>query len=306
MRSTPTTSIGWSTRSPGCRSRSGRERAVARSSTVVAVAAPLEPVLDVVRCPDCGASLQPDGTGAACAEGHRFDLIAGRAPDLARTVVQQDTPGQRAMRFRPLVAIYESVWRPLFTRLAGGTDPDAETDHLLGWLRPARGATVLDLACGPGNTTRRLAAGAGSDITVIGLDLSEPMLREAVERTPSDAAVGFARADAHALPVEDGTVDGVHCAAALYLFGDAGAVVGEVARVLRPGGRFAGMTLVAPLQPLGAVGRHAEQAFARLSGLRYFGADELEGMCTAAGLVRFRTTWRGGALLFVAERPSDG
>lgn len=268
------------------------------------MAASVEPVLEIVRCPDCGGSLRPEGDGATCEAGHHIELIAGRAPDLARTVVQQDTPGQRAMRFRPLVAVYESIWRPLFTRLAGGTDPAAETDHLLGWLRPAAGATLLDLACGPGNTTRRLAAGARDEVSVIGLDLSVPMLREAVERTPSGGSVGFARADAHDLPVDDDAVDGIHCAAALYLFGDPAAVVTEVARVLRPGGRFAGMTLVAPLQPLGAVGRHAEQAFARLSGLRYFGADELEAMCTAAGLVRFRTTWRGGALLFVAEKPA--
>jgi SAM-dependent methyltransferase len=268
------------------------------------VAASLDPVLDVVRCPDCAERLHPADAGAvACAAGHRFDLISARAPDLARTVVQQDTPGQRAMRFRPLVAVYESLWRPLFTRLAGGTNPAAETDQLLGWLAPADGATILDLACGPGNTTRRLASGAPG-ASVIGLDLSVPMLEEAVEKTGDGSPVGFARVDAHSLPVADATIDAVHCAAALYLFGDPAAVIGEVARVLRPGGGFAGMTLVAPLQPLGAVGRQAEQVFARLSGLRYFDGSELEAMCTAAGLVGFRSAWRGGALLFVAERPA--
>lgn len=269
--------------------------------------ASLELVLGAVHCPDCGRGLDPvSGEPAVeCGAGHRFDLIADRAPDLARTVVQQDTPGQRAMRFRPLVSVYESVWRPLFTRLAGGTDPGAETDQLLEWLGPGAGTTVLDIACGPGNTTRRLAAGAPGS-AVIGLDLSVPMLEEAIEHTPAELAVGFARVDAHGLPIADATVDAAHCAAALYLFADPGTVVAEVARVLRPGGRFAGMTLVAPLQPLGPVGRRTEQAFARLSGLRYFGAKELEAMCVAAGLQGFRTAWRGGALLFVAERPAGG
>lgn len=270
------------------------------------VTASLEPVLGVVRCPDCGADLRPVGTDAVtCERDHRFPLIAGAAPDLVRTVVQRDTPGQRAMRFRPLVAVYESLWRPLFTRLAGGTDPGAETDQLVEWLEPEASATVLDLACGPGNTTRRLAAGAPG-ATIVGLDLSVPMLEEAVDRTPDGAPIGFARVDAHALPIADGTVDAVHCAAALYLFDDPAAVVLDLARVLRPGGRFVGMTLVAPLQPLGPVGHQAERAFARLSGLRYFGREELEAMCTAAGLDGFRSTWRGGALLFMAERPPGG
>lgn len=269
------------------------------------MAASLRPVLDVLRCPDCAAALEPAGPDAiTCRAGHRFDLIAGRAPDLAQTVVQRDTPGQRAMRFRPLVSVYESIWRPLFTRLAGGTDPAAETDQLIEWLEPTPGATVIDLACGPGNTTRQLAAGLGG-ASVVGLDLSVPMLEQAVQATPDSSPIGFARVDAHTLPIDDATVDVVHCAAALYLFGDPAAVIGEVARVLRPGGRFVGMTLVAPLQPLGAVGRSAEQAFARLSGLRYLGARELGEMCRAAGLRGFSTRSRGGALLFVAEKP-DG
>lgn len=268
------------------------------------MAASLRPALDVLRCPDCAARLEPAGDDAIrCEGGHRFDVIAGRAPDLVRTVVQRDTPGQRAMRFRPLVSVYESLWRPFFTRLAGGTDPGAETDRLVDWLELSADATVLDLACGPGNTTRRLAAGM-EGATVVGMDLSVPMLEEAVERTPDGSTIGFARVDAHALPIGDGTADVAHCAAALYLFGDPAAVVTEVARALRPGGRFIGMTLVAPLQPLGAIGRNVEKAFARLSGLRYFGAGELEGMCSAAGLEGFTTTWRGGALLFTARKPS--
>jgi SAM-dependent methyltransferase len=267
------------------------------------VAARLEPVLEVVRCATCGGRLERSGDAVRCAGGHRSALIAGAAPDLAREVVQRDTPGQRAMRFRPLVGVYESLWRPFFTRLAGGTDPAAETDQLVGWLDLPDGATVLDLACGPGNTTRLLERGTGA--TVVGLDLSVPMLEEAVAGTAEQARIGFARVDAHALPVPDASVDAVHCAAALYLFGDPAAVVGQVVRVLRPGGHFVGMTLVSPLQPLGAVGRGAGRAFARLSGLNYLGPAELEAMCSAAGLRGFRTAWRGGALLFGAERPSS-
>ena len=267
--------------------------------------APIEPVLDLLRCPECEAALQAGGDAlpdvAVCTTGHRFDLIAGRAPDLASDVVQHDSPGQRAMRFRPLVRVYESAWRPLFTAAAGGTDPDQETAQLLEWMAVGSGATILDVACGPGNTTRRLGAGV-PDGTVVGLDLSVPMLEQAVAQTPDDAGIGFARADAHRLPVLDGAVDAVHCAAALYLLADPAAVISEIGRVLRPGARFVGMTLVAPLQPIGPVGRAAQRVTTRLSGLRYFGFDDLERMCEGAGLAEVRATRQGAALLFAATR----
>lgn len=267
--------------------------------------ASIEPVLSLLRCPECGAGLGEDllsTPGVRCTAGHHFDLIAGRAPDLARQVVQRDSPGQWAMRFRPLVRIYESAWRPLFTAAAGGTEPDRETAQLLGWIDPSSGASVLDVACGPGNTTRRLAAGI-PDGEVIGVDLSVPMLEEAVRCTDAGSGVGFARVDVHRLPVDDASVDAAHCAAALYLVADPAAVIAEIARVLCPGGRFVGMTIVSPLRSLRSVPGFAEDLLSKATGMRYFGPDELEAMCTAAGLEHFRTTRRGASLLFAAERP---
>lgn len=272
------------------------------------VTAQIEPVLALLRCPECGASLRADdaasgGEGVTCEAGHRFDLIGGRAPDLAGHHDQHDSPGQQAMRFRPLVKVYESIWRPLFTAVAGGTDPDRETAKLLEWMEVTADATLLDVACGPGNTTRRLGLGV-PDGSVVGIDLSTPILEQAVVQTSDDVGIGFARADAHRLPIPDRSVDGVHCAAALYLLADPAAVIAEIRRVLRPGSRFAGMTVVAPLRSFGPAGRVVDQLTAR-AGVRYFGDDELEAMCDEAGLRNFRTSRRGAALLFSAERPSD-
>ena len=279
-------------------------RPVDPCSTFWYVSDPQDPVLSLLRCPECEAALERDDLDPAvvCEAGHRFDLIGGRAPDLARDVVQRNSPGQRAMRFRPLVKVYESVWRPMFTAVAGGTDPDRETSQLLEWMGVGHDATILDVACGPGNTTRRLGVGV-PDGAVLGVDLSVPMIEQAIARTPDDSRIGYARVDAHRLPVGDETFDAAHCAAALYLLADPVAVISEIARVLRPGSRFVGMTIVSPVQPAGAIGRRVERLASGITGLRYFGADDLAEMCAAAGLVDFDSRREGAALLFSAVRP---
>lgn len=266
---------------------------------------PLDIALDLVRCPECTGTLGRDEDGLACEQGHRFELIDDAVPDLAGEVVQRDSLGQRAMRFPPLVDVYESTWRPLFTTAAGGNDPDTETAELLGWLGAGPGARLLDLACGPGNTTRRLAVGA-PDGSVVGIDLSVPMLRQAAARTPATASIGFARVDAHRLPLEDDSLDGAHCAAALYLLDDPGAVLAELARVLRPGARFAGMTIVSPVPVFGPFGRLTRRITRAIAGLDYFGADELATWCDAAGFTGLHHEQRGAALLFVADAPGPG
>src|SRR3954449_2818034 len=106
--------------------------------------------------------------------------------------------------------------------------------HLLG---DVAGRRVLEIGCGSAPCSRRLRA-AGAD--VVGLDLSAGMLARAAELNRStDVPVPLVQADAGALPVADASID-VACSAygGLPFVADAGAVLAEVARVLRPGGRF--------------------------------------------------------------------
>lgn len=262
----------------------------------------LRRALRVVRCPDCSRPLEPADDQVRCEQGHAFPLVAGQVPDLAVDVTEPRTLGQRAMRFQPLVDVYESTWRPLFTTAAGGTDPEAETAELLEWLGVGADAALVDLACGPGNTTRRLAVGV-PDGEVIGLDLSVPMLTQAVQRTPDTANIGFARVDVHHLPVPTGSVDGVHCAAALYLLEHPETAVAEFRRILRPGGRFVGMTIVSPVAAFGPLGRLTQRITQAVAGLRYSGADEIAAWCASAGFTDFRSERRGAALLFAADAP---
>jgi ubiquinone/menaquinone biosynthesis C-methylase UbiE len=109
--------------------------------------------------------------------------------------------------------------------------------------RVRKGAAVLEVGCGPGWALKRLAQAAGVEGTVCGIDLTPGMLREAGRKVPR--RVGLARADATRLPFQDGAFDVVFSTFVLELIptDEIQDVLGEIRRVLKPGGRFAVVTL---------------------------------------------------------------
>ncbi|MEU1400797.1 class I SAM-dependent methyltransferase [Streptomyces sp. NPDC005728] len=103
-------------------------------------------------------------------------------------------------------------------------------------LVPARPGRLLDVACGTGIVTRRLAA-ARPGLRVTGADLAPGMARMAAARLPG----AVLRADSRRLPFADATFDAVTSVWLLHLLSgpaDVRAVVAECARVLRPGGVY--------------------------------------------------------------------
>jgi SAM-dependent methyltransferase len=105
-------------------------------------------------------------------------------------------------------------------------------------LGDVRGQVVLEVGCGAAQCGRWLIA---QQAQVIGIDLSAGQLLQARrldERT--GVPVPVAQADAERLPIRDATVD-IACSAygALPFVADSARVMSEVARVLRPGGRWA-------------------------------------------------------------------
>jgi SAM-dependent methyltransferase/predicted O-methyltransferase YrrM len=110
---------------------------------------------------------------------------------------------------------------PFYSWLADELAADLERRH-----GTFAGRTLLDLGCGPGYYTAALRARGA---TVIPVDNSEAELGD----SPTEGAL---LADASALPLADGSVDGVVCSNLLEHTPDAEAVIREVERVLRPGG----------------------------------------------------------------------
>jgi len=104
-------------------------------------------------------------------------------------------------------------------------------------MRLQPGARVLDVACGTGLSTFLLARDHGA--VAVGLDLGQDNLDAA--RAADDAArldVSFVLGDAAKLPFEDASFDAVLCECALSTFDDKPAVLAEIARVTRHGGRL--------------------------------------------------------------------
>lgn len=110
--------------------------------------------------------------------------------------------------------------------------------HPIDWLDIPDGGVALDVGCGPGSITASLARAVGAGGLALGVDVSEPMLARAV-RVLAGSQAGFLRADAQRLPLRDNTVDAVISIAVLQLIPNPAVALGEMARVLKPGGRLA-------------------------------------------------------------------
>jgi demethylmenaquinone methyltransferase/2-methoxy-6-polyprenyl-1,4-benzoquinol methylase len=127
------------------------------------------------------------------------------------------------------------------------------------WRRATRDALVLrptdlvlDLAAGTGVSTEELA---GSGAQVIGLDISQGMLRAGKRTRPGTTLLA---GDALALPFADGVFDAITISFGLRNVHDTTAVLAEMARVTKPGGR---VVICEFSHPTNGTFRHAYLAY---------------------------------------------
>lgn len=124
--------------------------------------------------------------------------------------------------------IYDSFFVPALFQEWAGRVADA--------ARLGPGDRVLDVACGTGVVTLEAARRVAPTGAVIGLDVNEGMLGVARRKAPQ---LEWRHGRAEALPFETGTFDAVTSQFALMFFEDRPKALGEMRRVLKPGGRLA-------------------------------------------------------------------
>lgn len=144
---------------------------------------------------------------------------------------------------------------------------------LLGLLNPEW--EVADLGCGTGNAAEHLAPWVRR---VVAVDRSEPMLEAARKRLAGVSNVEFVAGELEELPLGDASVDAAVCALVLHHVEEPGRVLGEMRRVLRPGGA----ALVIDM------GEHDRDEYKRTMGHRKlgFGEAEMTGLLIEAGFGR--------------------
>ncbi|HEY2384638.1 MAG TPA: class I SAM-dependent methyltransferase [Terriglobia bacterium] len=105
--------------------------------------------------------------------------------------------------------------------------------HLLG---DVQGKTIVDCGCGDGFNTVILAALGAKVIAIDVSDKSLETTRDRVHANKVEGRVLLVHGDAAAIPVADGTIDGVLCAGVLRHV-DCLAAARQIRRILKPGGR---------------------------------------------------------------------
>ena len=104
-------------------------------------------------------------------------------------------------------------------------------------LRP--GERVLDIACGTGIVARTVARTLGGNASVVGLDLSAPMLAAARSAAKAEGvSAEWQEGSAVNLPLAGATFDVAFCQQGLQFFPDRPAALREMYRVLAPSGRL--------------------------------------------------------------------
>jgi len=113
------------------------------------------------------------------------------------------------------------------------------SDRLVELADAKPGELVVDVGCGCGATTLELAARVAPEGEALGIDVSDPMLRMARERTPDDVPARFIHADATVYELPPGEIDLVASRFGVMFFADPAHSFANLRAGMKPGGRIA-------------------------------------------------------------------
>jgi ubiquinone/menaquinone biosynthesis C-methylase UbiE len=136
----------------------------------------------------------------------------------------------------------DAIFREVYDDYIGQSSwlSTADYDRCIGWLDVTPRARVLDIACGGGGPTLRLARLTGC--SVVGIDSNAQALASAAALAQAEGISDHVRFECHdasqTLAFPDGAFDAVICFDALMNLPNRPRILAEWARVLVPGGRL--------------------------------------------------------------------
>src|SRR2546421_5526321 len=120
---------------------------------------------------------------------------------------------------------------------------------VIDWVDPRPGKRILDLACGPGTLSYRLAPDVSPDGGVFGIDLAPGMIELARRDAPPGLPVRFELMDMEELRFPDAAFDAAVCGHGLQFVPDLLRALTEARRVIKAGARMAASVPVDPSRP---------------------------------------------------------
>jgi ubiquinone/menaquinone biosynthesis C-methylase UbiE len=206
---------------------------------------------DVYRCPYTGAPLTlevQDGTGAEVQLGalvagsRRYPIIEG----VPRLIADDDESFSEEEKreytyYESSAHAYDQVMQWLFESFY--ENEDRVREQMVDLLALSPGNRVLETGCGTCRDSIRIARRLGSDGELFLQDLSPAMLRlgrarmQKLAPATGCALIEFSIGNATRLPFPDGYFDAVFHFGGLNLFSDKVRAIGEMARVVRVGGK---------------------------------------------------------------------
>ena len=259
--------------------------------------------LDLLRCPKCHAgSLVPDaptperaltfGPARCLGCGSLFPVHDG----LVELLGDARPAGvlQHAMEQPWVARAWERAVRPALDAVLTRGKLDHESEYtIIKTFLDATPGPLLDLGCGAGIVLRRLSRDFRG-VTLIGMDVSRPMLEEAMAQVREHAeAAAFVRARAPELPFTDASLGAIVAVGFIHFVEELDTLLSEVARVLKPRGRFVATTYEAGFT----------QKLHEGAGLHPRTETQLRDAAARAGLVAFERVRVSPFLLWKAERP---
>ena len=203
---------------------------------------------------------------------------------LREQVTATSAADQDARRSRMIVARRQTASQVFFESAAGKWDKlrgdlfgrASHLHALAGFLDEHW--TVGDLGCGTGQMAAAIAPFVAK---VIAVDRSTEMLQAARRRLREWPTVEVRRGDLEALPIDDAAVDAATLLLVLHHVPDPAAVLADVARVVRPGGRL----LIVDMLP------HDHEEYRQQMGHVWLGFanDGMRKLMGAAGFHKVRT-----------------